>query len=283
MAPNTNIFDNDNENSIDPNPYAYPYFHSNESTPLLYHLIVTHFGNSSDPLLLNHYQSLLTSSTTDADADTTTDSGTGAASSSAWSSASSQMTSPGTGMLHSEKTIARRIKFIGRRIQSRCKGRPQEAKWVDSCGENALFRFCQLVRFRKEMEGDEDVLERIQKMDADLASSSYYSSPSKRKLKLDSTAELIFFILKCLINVDKNALSTLNKWGETPCHGHFSTVFVALDSNPEMSLSIQPHLGSLSNFPEFLFPFIGHQKPSHFGLLFLLSSFHFHFIQINKS
>lgn len=208
MAPNTNIFDNDNENSIDPNPYAYPYFHSNESTPLLYHLIVTHFGNASDPLLLNHFQSLITS--TSSSTDTDMDSG-----------ASSPFTSPSSSsvVVHSEKTISRRIKFIGRRIQSRCKGRPQEAKWVDSCGENALFRFCQLVRFQKEAvtetenHAHEDILDRIEEMDASFASSS-----SKRKLKLDSTAELTFFILKCLINVDKNALSTLNKWGETPLH-----------------------------------------------------------------
>ncbi len=203
MAPNTEyMFDNDNQNSMD--KYAYPYFH--ESTPLLYHLIVTHFGNRSDPFLLNHYQSLITS--TDAD-----DADSGALS----SQTSSQTSSP---TIHSEKFISRRIKFIGRRILSRCKGRPQEAKWVDSCGENALFRFCQLVRFQKEMENDLDILQRIQEMDTSLTSSS-----SKRKLKLDSTAELTFFILNCLINVDKNALNTLNKWGETPLHqfvGHCS-------------------------------------------------------------
>ena len=208
MAPNTDMFDNQNENSIDPNPYAYPYFHSNESTPLLYHLIVTHFSNASNPLLLNHYQSLLSDA--------------------ASASASSSTTSTD---VHSEKIIARRRKFIARRIQSRCQGRPQEAKWVDSCGENALFRFCQLIRFRKE-----DQLQHHQQHQHQCQYLNHYqhhnsvnsTSPAtistttttttRRKIKLDNTADLIFHVLHSFIDIDSNALNTLNKWGETPLH-----------------------------------------------------------------
>jgi hypothetical protein len=234
MAPNSTFFDNDNENSIDPNPYAYPYFHSNESTPLLYHLIVTHFGNTSDPLLLNHYQSLLASTSTalvstptptptpasneasSSSSTAGTDTGSDANSDSTTANETSNMT-----MIHSEKTIARRRKFIARRIQSRCQVRPQEAKWVDSCGENALFRFCQLIRFRmNDNHNDNDHNHHHNQHTEDL---SIFEQPDQlllkqKKLKFDSTAELIFFVFNCFIDIDSNALSTLNKWGETPLH-----------------------------------------------------------------
>jgi len=39
------ISDNYNENSSDPNPYVFPYF--NNTAPLIYELIVTHFGSSN--------------------------------------------------------------------------------------------------------------------------------------------------------------------------------------------------------------------------------------------
>jgi len=50
MAPNTTptISDNYNENSSDPNPYAYPYFHADGTAPLIYELIVTHFGSEGE-------------------------------------------------------------------------------------------------------------------------------------------------------------------------------------------------------------------------------------------
>mmetsp|Transcript_19193 Transcript_19193/g.22194 ORF Transcript_19193/g.22194 Transcript_19193/m.22194 type:complete len:768 (+) Transcript_19193:183-2486(+) len=175
-----------NENTTDINPYTYPYFHSDESTPLLYHLIVTHFGN--DNLSCMH-----------SDNNNTTND-------------------------HDAATAARKRKFIAKRIKARCQLKPNEATWVDTCGENALFRFCQLIRFCNGYEITNTYQNNIPSLSL---SSSYVSLYSR---KLDTTAELIFFVFQCLVDVIPQSLSALNKWGETPLHQFLGHCGFCLDN-----------------------------------------------------
>lgn len=169
-----------NENSIDPNVYAYPYFHSIQSTPLLYHLIITHFGNFS------------TETVTQINNTGSTD-------------RNRNRTNSLQGSSTENKILARRRSFTGRRIQSRCQKHPEETKWVDSCGENALFRFCQLIRFRNKA----TCTHRTQQKQSDT---------TPMTMTMDNNEDLIFFVLQSFLENDSNALATLNKWGETALH-----------------------------------------------------------------
>ena len=100
------------EERIDSNPYAYPYFHSDGSGPLLYRLVL-------------EAEELLQSS--DAGASDDDDNASG-----------------------NNNDTTDKIKAshdLLRRIRSRCICRPVEATWADSCGDNALHRLCQAAKF----------------------------------------------------------------------------------------------------------------------------------------
>ncbi len=179
-----------NENfSIDPNAYAYPYFHSIQSTPLLYHLIITHFA----PYTKTPIQTI------DASTEIVTPQINNAGSTDRYR----------TNILHSSsaenKNLARRRSFTGRRIQSRCQKHPEETKWVDSCGETALFRFCQLIRFRN-------------KATCTQCTQQKQSDTTPMPIPMDNNEELIFFVLQSFLENDSSALATLNKWGEIALH-----------------------------------------------------------------
>ena len=233
MAPNSSIIaNNENEYSVDPNPYAYPYFHS-KTTPLLYNLIVTNFGSN------DHHQQHQNQDDT--------------------SSIISSPQSPSNSIVDVDrandelnKKFIRKRKIIAKRIHSRFHGHPHEATWVDSCGETALFRFCQLIRFdgldstitvhnedtheknTSQLQHD-DLMKRIEHLDSvqrqdtskndDQKSDNHetnFNSTVQQTLKLiltlDSTPELIFFVFHSFIKTDPNATNVLNKWGETPLH-----------------------------------------------------------------
>ena len=203
--------DNDNENSIDPNPYAYPYFHNTESMPLLYSLIVTHFGNTSS----DNSAPATTANATDGDVMTSRF----LSPSSLSSALASASTSTAYPHLQSEKTIlARRRKFIARRIQSRFQRSPQEAKWVDSCGETALFRFCQLIRFQQQNVPTRSLLHPNVSLTLNDCQNHLHHYQNMTTTSLESTDDLIFFVFHCFLEMDSNVLNTLNKWGETPLH-----------------------------------------------------------------
>ena len=230
MAPNSSIIlNNENENSIDPNPYAYPYFHS-KTTPLLYNLIVTNFGNNNN----HHNQQNQDEST----------------------SIILSNQSPSNSIVdrddeESNKKLIRKRKIIAKRIHSRFHGHPHEATWVDSCGETALFRFCQLIRFdgldsisvNNDDINEKDtsklhhdgLMKKIEHLNSaqreytpnnndrksdnhDVHSNSTAQQTLKLILTLDTTPELIFFVFNSFIKTDPNATNVLNKWGETPLH-----------------------------------------------------------------
>lgn len=98
------------EERIDSNPYAYPYFHSDGSGPLLYRLVL-----EAEELLLS----------SDAASDDDTASGND----------------------NDTIDIVKASHDLLRRIRSRCICRPVEATWADSCGDNALHRLCQAAKF----------------------------------------------------------------------------------------------------------------------------------------
>ena len=99
------------EERIDSNPYAYPYFHSDGSGPLLYRLVL-----EAEEL----FSSDAGASTDDDDA---------------------------SGINNDTTDKIKASHDLLRRIRSRCICRPVEATWADSCGDNALHRLCQAAKF----------------------------------------------------------------------------------------------------------------------------------------
>mmetsp|Transcript_26141 Transcript_26141/g.56625 ORF Transcript_26141/g.56625 Transcript_26141/m.56625 type:complete len:668 (+) Transcript_26141:226-2229(+) len=100
------------EERIDSNPYAYPYFHSDGSGPLLYRLILEVEEKFSPASSINDQNAAAQRRDHDEDVDT-----------------------------------AKQSADLLRRIRSRCIVRPVEATWADSCGDNALHRLSQAARF----------------------------------------------------------------------------------------------------------------------------------------
>jgi hypothetical protein len=200
----TSVFidNNDNENSIDPNPYAYPYFHSNQSMPLLYNLITTQFGKhhngsngnsnetrngrgSLDPVREEEHQAAAAQHTNEKKANIM------------------------------RNILNRKRQFFMKRIQVRFQSYPREVNWVDSCGENALFRFSQLVRFQNVGRT------RASRAAAADAMARHYNNNN------NNNDGIIFQVLHHFIECENTLLKnddadgmfqTLNKWGETALH-----------------------------------------------------------------
>ncbi len=176
-TPTTIIADNNNENSSDPNPYAYPYFNSHDEIPLLYRSVnsfislLTKLSNSP------HLESLPTES---------------------------QLNSPG-GTLHpTAHTQMRVLESIVRKITTRCAMHPKESGWVDSCGENSLFRLCQLARFHNSKNRCRDGQE-----------NDYIEDGERLRHRCD---DLILVVQKALMDAEPRAAFTVNNWNETPLH-----------------------------------------------------------------
>ena len=104
------------EERIDSNPYAYPYFHSDGSGPLLYRLILEVEEKFSPASSINDQNGSNNTASQRQDRDENVD-------------------------------TAKQSADLLRRIRSRCIVRPVEATWADSCGDNALHRLSQAARF----------------------------------------------------------------------------------------------------------------------------------------
>jgi hypothetical protein len=98
----------ENDFSADSNPYAYPYFHCNGTSPLIYELVVQ---------FARHWNEL--SETTDSvHVDTVR-----------------------------VARAQEQLEALVRQIHKCCKEQPAKASWRDSCGDTALHRLCQVARF----------------------------------------------------------------------------------------------------------------------------------------
>ena len=159
------VSDNNNEFSSDPNPYAFPYFHSSHEIPALYKYV-------------NGFLSLC-----------------------------------------SNASISPQAKYVlllksGKKIIDRCQSCPTESGWVDSCGENALHRLCQLVRF--------DTIYDMYTSAGIHANAGIHAgihlgnnNGNQRQQRID---ELTIDIVAALIKAEPRAPFTINNWNETPLH-----------------------------------------------------------------
>jgi len=185
----TIISDNNNENSSDPNPYAYPYFNTNAEIPKLYKAV-------------NSFASTLTKLQTQEGVSTPT-------------STSSQLKALGNKL--------RLLEIITRKIISRCKSHPEESGWVDSCGENSLFRLCQLARFHNTSTNNNPTHTRNMNIGEGEESEHKHEQEQHReqlilRMHLRRCDELLLVVQKSLMDAEPRAAYTVNNWNETPLH-----------------------------------------------------------------
>jgi len=99
------------------------------------------------------------------------------------------------------RTRTNRRGELAKGIQSQCLACPSDASWTDSCGENALHRLCQLVKF--------SLHERIHGV-------PFTNRINYRTSKTLTPAELYLYAQRFLLEADSEAAQTMNNWGETP-------------------------------------------------------------------
>lgn len=185
----TIISDNNNENSSDPNPYAYPYFKSNAEIPKLYKAV-------------NSFASTLTKLQTQESTPTPT-------------STSSQLKALGNKL--------RLLEIITRKIISRCKSHPEESGWVDSCGENSLFRLCQLARFHNTSTNNNPIPIRTRARSEGEENGHEHEQEQQHeqlilRMHLRRCDDLLLVVQKSLMDAEPRAAYTVNNWNETPLH-----------------------------------------------------------------
>ena len=99
-----------------------------------------------------------------------------------------------------------------KKIIDRCQAFPKESGWVDSCGENALMKICQLVRFHRSSTTTMTASTGRTKTTMSM------STTQQQHLREQRQNQLIIDIAAALIKAEPRASFTVNNWSETPLH-----------------------------------------------------------------